>query len=613
MIKNIGKLKQWTGEKIGKAQRTRMDEDFETLQTETEAKRVALEKLSEVSHAYLKAISKRVEGDDKYKGLAIETFGISMSTQAHALREDSTYREALLQMGEAHQNIGLAQSELISRFGSTYIECLEREQAQMKEYQTLQKKLQSRRLDYDAKLAKVQKAKKEKPEWEEEMQAAKAKYEETRECILGVMTAINDAQDENVHSLKMYYEAQLAFARKTVEILEAILESAFATPSGPRTKHTAGQSLRSFRQSSIDPDEEHSGHSDDHSSVHSVTTGRRLDQSRSISDLRRHPGNQRNAPELGRSASHLTLNTKTAHSRNGSTGSSRASGFCALSASPTLLPQVRPQKQVRALYNFEATGEGELSFQKGDIVRIIEEIDEGWWEGEMVDASGMRHEGMFPSNYVEEVFSDTESGRQRQGSLNSATSNSGQYADEEEAAYYERASEPTGYPDEPEYAVPEPEPEVSIHASAVRRAPPPPVRNPQVLPVAQNGLTAPANLAIASVRATPPLIRPSSGVAPLSKPIGSRAPPPPPGARRTGGDSLRQSVVFNHTTAPIAGVSPPAAPSTPGMGYIPKDYFVSKAADVADTEVGPCRECQCTEFSPNVFKRGSCNNCFHAH
>lgn len=74
------------------------------------------------------------------------------------------------------------------------MDCLEKSQAQMKEYQTLQKKLQSRRQDYDAKLAKVQKAKKEKPEWEEEMQAAKAKYEETRENVLNLMTSINESQ-----------------------------------------------------------------------------------------------------------------------------------------------------------------------------------------------------------------------------------------------------------------------------------------------------------------------------------------------------------------------------------------------------------------------------------
>lgn len=52
----------------------------------------------------------------------------------------------------------------------------------------------SRRTDYDNKLAKVQKAKKEKPEWEEEMQAAKAKYEETRENVLTLMNTISDTQ-----------------------------------------------------------------------------------------------------------------------------------------------------------------------------------------------------------------------------------------------------------------------------------------------------------------------------------------------------------------------------------------------------------------------------------
>ncbi|KAF9302338.1 hypothetical protein BGZ74_005513, partial [Mortierella antarctica] len=52
MIKNIGKFKQWTG----KSQKGRMDEDYHTLTNETEAKRVALEKLNDTSQAYLKAI-----------------------------------------------------------------------------------------------------------------------------------------------------------------------------------------------------------------------------------------------------------------------------------------------------------------------------------------------------------------------------------------------------------------------------------------------------------------------------------------------------------------------------------------------------------------------------
>lgn len=58
-------------------------------------------------------LGKRVEGDEKYKGLAIETFGMSMSAKSYTLREGSSYRTALQRMGDAHQNIGAAQSELV--------------------------------------------------------------------------------------------------------------------------------------------------------------------------------------------------------------------------------------------------------------------------------------------------------------------------------------------------------------------------------------------------------------------------------------------------------------------------------------------------------------------
>ncbi|KAF9988063.1 hypothetical protein BGZ75_010113 [Mortierella antarctica] len=587
---------------MGKSHKTRMDEDFHALQAETEAKRVALEKLHESSEAYLKAISKRVEGDDKHKGLAIESFGVCMSAQSYTLREGTTYREALLQMGDAHQTIGAAQSELITRFGSSYIECLERAQAQMKEYQALHKKLSSRRLDYDAKLAKVQKAKKEKPEWEEEMQASKAKYEETRECVLAIMSAINESQDENVSSLKAYYDAQLTFARRMVEVLEAIPESTFiVTPNESRTSPYTDLQRRNCRDSSFESEREHSIHSDDQSSGHSIPSTTSM-----------HRQKQQDS-ELGRSASHTTYTA--AHVRKNSVGV-RKHVSVAVQGPPAPPPELpgrsRHQKQVKALYNFEATGEGELSLRKGDIVRIIEEIDEGWWEGEMVDLHGVRHEGMFPSNYVEEVTHNANP-QQPQQAVKSNSPEPARYMDEDEAAYYERASESTiQYEDMAPAAA---------QVSAAKRAPPPPIRQAaaaSVAPHAQTSFAAGIQLQSSPVlaRATPPPTRPASVI---TKPVGSRVPPPPPPARRTGADSTRQSAIFSHAPTPPSG-SPPNAtscsgsspPGPHGMGYIPKDYFVQAGAGES-TDVGPCRECSCTEFAANVFKRESCNNCFHTH
>ncbi|KAG0085476.1 hypothetical protein BGZ93_008101 [Podila epicladia] len=585
MIKNIGKFKQWTGEKIGKSPKTRMDEDFNALTDEIEAKRVALEKLNETSQAYLKAISKRVEGADKCKGLAIETFGMSMSAQSCTLREGSTYRQALLRMGDAHQNMGIAQTELITRFTNSYIECLAKAQAQMKEYQAMQKKLQSRRLDYDAKLAKVQKAKKEKPEWEEEMQAAKSKYEDTRECILGIMTAISDSEDDDVNSLKQYYDAQLAYARKMVEVLESIPESTFVcSPNGSQLSlHTKPL----HRQCSRDTDDSHSVHSDDYSSYSKRLS---LNRTPSVADLRRQNSTQHGNPDMSKSMSHL----------NPGLHQLRRNGSMAAPPPPPVLPTNTHQKQVRALYSFDATAEGELSIQKGDTIGIVEEIDEGWWIGELVDANGVRQEGMFPSNYCEEV---TDSSSRRQNSESSNTAEPNRYMDEDEAAYYERETEPTIL-----YTEQEPAPEETEHDAFSRRVPPPaPARHihaPVASPPSNNGhhiLNGSGILGHPLARATPPP-RPMSAVTPLQRAptIGSRAPPPPPLSRRTAATT---------ENAPPPQATVPGTPSGHMGGYIPRDYFSAQS----NTPVGPCRECQCDDFAPNVFKRGSCNNCFHTH
>uniref|UniRef100_A0A671TBQ9 Drebrin-like protein B n=1 Tax=Sinocyclocheilus anshuiensis TaxID=1608454 RepID=A0A671TBQ9_9TELE len=51
----------------------------------------------------------------------------------------------------------------------------------------------------------------------------------------------------------------------------------------------------------------------------------------------------------------------------------------------------------RALYDYQAADDTEISFDPDDIITGIEMIDEGWWRGYNPDG----HFGMFPANYVE--------------------------------------------------------------------------------------------------------------------------------------------------------------------------------------------------------------------
>lgn len=49
-----------------------------------------------------------------------------------------------------------------------------------------------------------------------------------------------------------------------------------------------------------------------------------------------------------------------------------------------------------ALYDYQAAGDDEISFDPDDIITNIEMIDDGWWRGVCKGRYGL-----FPANYVE--------------------------------------------------------------------------------------------------------------------------------------------------------------------------------------------------------------------
>ncbi|ETI52205.1 hypothetical protein F443_04618 [Phytophthora nicotianae P1569] len=57
--------------------------------------------------------------------------------------------------------------------------------------------------------------------------------------------------------------------------------------------------------------------------------------------------------------------------------------------------------QVTALYDYEPEQSDELSFQEGDVLRVLHVQDDGWWSGYNVESPDVV--GLFPSNYVQAV------------------------------------------------------------------------------------------------------------------------------------------------------------------------------------------------------------------
>src|SRR5262245_40153027 len=74
----------------------------------------------------------------------------------------------------------------------------------------------------------------------------------------------------------------------------------------------------------------------------------------------------------------------------------------AMPSRPRTISNSGPPLIVRALYDYHSSDSTNLSFQAGTLIRVLTQLQSGWWDG-CIDGE----RGWFPCNFVTEVDGET--------------------------------------------------------------------------------------------------------------------------------------------------------------------------------------------------------------
>ncbi|KAF5375449.1 hypothetical protein D9615_007955 [Tricholomella constricta] len=231
--KQLGKLRQWAGEVISSRDKTTLSEEFQELEKDIELRREGATRLLAASEAYQHALSKKKKNEaveDADKLLPVDTLGIAMIVHGEDFGDDSAFGTSLVTLGRAHCKVATLQEAYALTLSDTFMASLGKFTEEIKEYDTQRKKLDSRRLAYDAAMVKSEKLKngkkeKEKREAEDEMEKARQRYEETSEEVQAHMHAIQEKEIDQLRELTAFLDLEINFVEQHLNVLKDVREN----------------------------------------------------------------------------------------------------------------------------------------------------------------------------------------------------------------------------------------------------------------------------------------------------------------------------------------------------------------------------------------------------
>ncbi|XP_060067219.1 endophilin-A3-like isoform X1 [Ylistrum balloti] len=357
--KQFNKANQYMSEKIGGAKGTELDDDFMEMERRIDVMEKLVADLINKTQEFLqpnpasRAKIFAANSFSKMRGQAKNTsypqpegtLGEHMIKHGKDLGEEMEFGSCLVEAGESFKQLADLKYSMEDTVKQNFLEPLGLLQAKdIKEVNHHRKKLSGRRLDFDCKRRKKDKEsgaqKSGSTITDEEIRVAEEKFEESKELAETAMFNLLENDVEQIAQLQSFVEAEVEYHRSAVDVLQSLLTTL-------ETKRNHAMSR---------PKSEH------------------VPKRASIRNRTPSPAN---------------FYESTNDFDKGSTNS------YSFNSSPQYAQAEKKQPCCEAVYDFDPENEGELGFKEGDVINLISQIDENWYEGSIHGTTGY-----FPVNYV---------------------------------------------------------------------------------------------------------------------------------------------------------------------------------------------------------------------
>ena len=302
------------------------------------------------------------------EGLLSET----MQKYGTSLGDDSELSKALKDCAESYRQMADIKYQLEDVVKHNFLDPITHLQNnELKEVMHHRTKLSGRRLDYDCK--------KRRQNRDDELIQAEEKLEESKKLAEQAMFNVLANDVEQISQLKALVEAQIDFHQQTLHTLDQLKNQL-----GIRVKEAAN---KPFREHHPKP----------------VLTDRTPNNRSPVNDITNSAANMNfdtnsvssGAPPPYSSAS-TTNGVPSSNNDRWSMGNSSNQGAGGADSLPPKTDTTDSKASCKALYDFKAENPGELELKEGQMIDLISQIDENWYEGSVNGKSGF-----FPVSYVQ--------------------------------------------------------------------------------------------------------------------------------------------------------------------------------------------------------------------